>query len=166
MSDRPLPKPARLWKQLSAERRHDTAVAFWSDSEDLTSQAEAIDAIARHLKFRARSVMGLPVEKRARYLCALPAVSDTLAARLLVTYHLVAQRPMMAAFLDALGVPHEDGLITADEVKVPDAETCRAAAKALMAQYPEPDTTTYFATLLIQDPETWKPLGDFVGATP
>ena len=159
-------KPARLWKNLSAERRLETAVAFWAESEDVASQAEAIDAIARHLKFRARSVMELPVEKRARYLFALPAVSDSLAARLLVTYHLVAQRPMMAAFLDALGVPHEDGLITADEVKVPDAGTCRAAAKALMAQYPEPDTTTYFATLLIQDPETWKPLGDFVGVTP
>lgn len=165
MSDRPLPKPARLWKTLPAERRLDTAVAFWSDSEDVASQAEAIDAIARHLKFRARSVMGLPVEKRARYLCALPSVSDSLAARLLVTYHLTAQRPMMAAFLDALGVPHEDGLITADDVKVPDADTCRAAARALMATFPEADTTTYFATLVVQDPETWKPLEEFIGAS-
>jgi hypothetical protein len=158
-------KPARLWKNLSAERRLDTAVAFWAESEDMTSQAEAIDAIARHLKFRARSVTELPADKRARYLCALPAVSDSLAARLLVTYHLTAQRPMMAAFLDALGVPHADGLITADDVKVPDADTCRAAAKALMDRFPEADTTTYFATLVVQDPETWKPLEEFVGAS-
>jgi len=165
MADRPLPKPARLWKQLPPDRRLDTAVAFWSDGEDAASQAEAIDAIARHLKFRARSVMGLPVEKRARYLCALPTVSDSLAARLLVTYHLTSQRPMMAAFLDALGVPHEDGLITADDVTVPDAETCRAAGRALMEQYPEADTTTYFGTLLAQDPDTWRPLADLVGAS-
>lgn len=165
MLDRPLPKPARLWKQLSAERRLETAVRFWSDTEDLTSQTEAIDAIARHLKFRAKSVTGLPPEKRARYLCALPAVSDSLAARLLVTYHLVAQRLMMAAFLDLLGVPHEDGLIFADEVQTPDADTCRAAAKALMTKFPEPDTATYFATLLMQDPETWKPLEEFIGSS-
>jgi len=158
-------KAARLWKNLSAERRLETAVAFWAESEDMTSQAEAIDAIARHLKFRARSVMELPVDKRARYLCALPAMSDSLAARLLVTYHLTAQRPMMAAFLDALGVPHEDGLITAEDVKVPDAATCRAAAKALMSRFPEADTTTYFATLVVQDPETWKPLEEFVEAS-
>jgi len=157
-------KPARLWKNLPAERRLETATAFWSGDEDMASQAEAIDAIARHLKFRARSVMGLPVEKRARYLCALPSVSDSLAARLLVTYHLTAQRPMMAAFLDALGVPHEDGLITAEDVKVPEADTCRAAAKALMEKFPEADTTTYFATLVVQDPETWKPLEEFIGA--
>ena len=158
-------KPARLWKNLSAERRLETAGGVWAESEDVASQAEAIDAIARHLKFRARSVMELPVDKRARYLCALPAVSDSLAARLLVTYHLAAQRPMMAAFLDALGVPHEDGLITAEDVKVPDAATCRAAAKALMSKFPEADTTTYFATLVVQDPETWKPLEEFVGAS-
>lgn len=159
-------KPARLWKQLSAERRLEAVLAFWSESEDLAAQAEAIDAIARHLKFRAKSVMGLPVEKRARYLCALPAVSDSLATRLLVTYHLVAQRPMMAAFLDALGVPHDNGLITADRVRLPDAGACRAAAQSLMAKYPEADTKTYFATLLTQDPETWRPLEDLVGATP
>ena len=162
MSDQALPKPARLWKQLSAERRLDTAVAFWTDSEDMASQAEAIDAIARHMKFRARSVMGLPVEKRARYLCALPSVSDSLAARLLVTYHLTAQRPMLAAFLDALGVPHEDGLITADDVKIPDESACRAAAKTLMDKFPHGDTTMYFATLVVQDPETWKPLEAFL----
>jgi len=165
MSDRLPRKPARLWKDLSAERRLETALAFWADDEDVASQAEAIDAIARHLKFRARSVMGLPVEKRARYLSALPSVSDSLAARLLITYHLTAQRPMMAAFLDALGVPHEDGLITAEDVKVPDADTCRAAAKALTEKFPAADTTTYFATLVVQDPETWKPLEDFIGTS-
>jgi len=155
-------RAARLWKNLPPERRLDTAVAFWSDSEDVASQAEAIDAIARHMKFRARSVMGLPVEKRARYLCALPTVSDSLAARLLVTYHLATQRPMMGAFLDALGVPHEDGLITADDVKVPDENACRAAAKILMDKFPPGDTTMYFATLVVQDPETWKPLEAFL----
>jgi hypothetical protein len=62
-------------------------------------------------------------------------------------------------------VPHEDGLITADDVTVPDAKTCRAAGKALMEKFPAADTTTYFATLLAQDPDTWQPLADLVGAS-
>ena len=38
-------------------------------------------------------------------------LSDTVAARALVNYHLERQRPMMAAFLDLLAIPHDNGLI-------------------------------------------------------
>jgi hypothetical protein len=107
-------------------------------------------------------VIALPIEKRARYLSSLPAVSDSLAARLLVSYHLTRQRPMMAAFLDALGVAHEDGLITAEEVKLPDADTCRQAGRALMTTFPREQVSTYFATLLLQDPDAWAPLRDVI----
>ena len=155
-------KPSKLWKQISAEDRLETARAFWTDAGDVAAQAEAVEALARHLKFRARSVIALPIEKRARYLSSLPAVSDSLAARLLVSYHLTCQRPMMAAFLDALGVAHEDGLITAEEVKLPDADTCRRAARALLTTFPREQVSTYFATLLLQDPDAWAPLQDIV----
>ena len=48
-----------------------------------------------------------------------PAVSELVAARLLVAYHLEQQRPMMASFLDALGIKHEDGLIADEELAPP-----------------------------------------------
>ncbi len=159
-SNAPSLRPSKLWKRIPAEDRLETTRAFWADTEDVTSQAEAIEAIARHLKFRARSVIALPIDKRARCLSSLPDVSDSLAARLLVSYHLTRQRPMMAAFLDALGVPHEDGLITAEQVKLPDADTCRTAARTLMTTFPAEQVSTYFATLLIQDPDAWAPLRD------
>ena len=60
----------------------------------------------------------MPLEKKTRHLVALPAVSEAVAARLLVAYHLAHQRPMMGRFLDALGIAHEDGLI-ADETVTP-----------------------------------------------
>ncbi len=153
-------KPSKLWKQIAAEDRLETARAFWADNEDVAAQAEAVDALARHLKFRARSVIALPIERRARYLSSLPAVSDSLASRLLVSYHLTRQRPMMAAFLDALGIPHEDGLITAEEVAPPDADTCGKAAREMMGRFPPEQVSTYFATLLLQDPDAWAPLRD------
>ena len=34
-----------------------------------------------------------------------------MAGRALILYHLAEQRPMMGAFLDALGIAHENGLI-------------------------------------------------------
>lgn len=89
---------------------------------------------------------------------SLGNVSDGVAGRLLVAYHLHAQRPMMAAFLDALSIPHENGLIAQDETPKPDAEQLAAAASSLRAAFPAANVDLYFATLVLQDPDTWSGL--------
>ena len=156
MADAPdLPRPSQLWKQLSAERRASAAEAFWKDDSASMEQTEAVLAIANRIKFRVTSVLKMPREKKARQLIGLPAVSEIVAARLLVTYHLDQQRPMMAAFLDALGVQHENGLIADEALAAPAAETLQAAAKTLAASYPAEDVALYLSTLIWQDPETW-----------
>jgi hypothetical protein len=100
-------------------------------------------------------VLALPVEKKAKHLASLAQVSDLLAARLLVSYHLEHQRPMMGAFLDALGIAHEDGLIKDESPAAPDPAVLDAAVARLAADYPKADVTRYFWTLLWQDPDTW-----------
>jgi hypothetical protein len=65
---------------------------------------------------------------------------------------------MMGAFLDALGIGHEDGLISEDNVAVPEAEKVHAAAADLASRYPADDVSLYFTTLVSQDPDTWKAL--------
>jgi hypothetical protein len=156
MADAPdLPRPSQLWKQLSAERRASAAEAFWKDDSASMEQTEAVLAIASRIKFRVTSVLKMPREKKARQLLALPAVSEVVAARLLVTYHLDQQRPMMASFLDALGVKHENGLIADDTLAAPATETLQAAARSLAASYPAEDVALYLSTLIWQDPETW-----------
>ena len=77
---------------------------------------EAIAAIARRMNFRTKSVQALPIDRKARQLAQLTDVSDAVATRALIAYHFSAQRPMMAAFLNALGVANDNGLITADDV--------------------------------------------------
>lgn len=131
------------------------ARAFWTDDNAALEQAEAIALIARQIKFRPRSVQVLPVDKRAKYLAGIAQVSDLLAARLLVVYHLEFQRPMMGAFLDALGIKHDQGLIEEDTPKVPTPEALTAAADTLAAAFPKADIARYFWTLLWQDPDTW-----------
>jgi len=148
-------RPARLWRLMPVDQRVSAAVAFWRDEQAALEQAEAVALIARQIKFRPKSVLALPVEKKAKHLATLPQVSDLLAARLLVAYHLEHQRPMMGAFLDALGIAHEDGLIKDESPKAPDAETLDKGVAALVAAYPKADVTRYFWTLLWQDPETW-----------
>ena len=150
-----IPRPSLLWKLLTPERKQRAAEAFWRDENAAVEQAEAMAAIALRIKFRIKSVQALPTEKKARHLVALGNVSEMIAARLLVAYHLSDQRPMMASFLDALGIAHEDGLIADEELKPPSAETLGAAARTLGASYPAEDVALYLSTPVWQDPDTW-----------
>jgi hypothetical protein len=155
MTDASIPRPSQLWKQLSPERKTQAAEAFWRDDNAAMEQAEAVLTIAQRLKFRPKSAMALPAEKKARYLVTTPNVSELVAARLLVVYHLEHQRPMMGAFLDALGVKHENGLIEDEGMEAPDADRLKAAAATLAKSYPADEVALYLSTLLWQDPGTW-----------
>ena len=84
-----------------------------------------------------------------------------MAARALVVYHLAEQRPMMGAFLDALGIAHENGVIQEDDVK-PDAEKIGPASDQIAKDFPAADVSLYLNTLLCQDPGTWGGLQDVV----
>lgn len=155
--------PGKLWKRISQERRVEAATAFWQDeSESLEQQAEALLAVAAHYRFRAKSVRTLPLEKKVRYLASLPGLSDSVAGRVLVAYHLAHQRPMLGAFLDALGIAHENGVLKADEPKAPEPGQLKSAVAALRAAYPKEDVDLYFQTLLVQDAETWGGLADLI----
>jgi hypothetical protein len=158
-------RPSRIWKRLSAAQRVAAAEAFWNDEQSPEQQVEAVAAIASFMKFRTKSVLGLSLERRVRYLLALPNVSDTIAARALINYHLAGQRPMMAAFLDCLHIAHEDGLIAEENIAKPDVETLRAAAADLAATFPAEGVSLYFSTLVSQDPETWGDLAELPQTT-
>ena len=146
--------------ELAQLERIDAAGLFWDDEHSADQQMEAVNAIATQMKFRPRSVIGLAPEKRARYLAQLPNVSDAIAARALVTYHLERRREMMAAFLDLLGVAHENGLITEETIAKPEEEKVKAAAAELATKFPAADVAIYLSTLVSQDPETWAALVD------
>jgi hypothetical protein len=154
--------PGKLWKRIPAERRLESCAAFWQEDEAIEQQAEALMAIAGHFRFRTKSVRALPLEKKARYLASLPGVPDSVAGRVLVAYHLAHQRPMLAAFLDALGMPHDNGVLTAEELKAPPPERLKEAAEKVRAAFPAADVDLYFETLVGQDPDTWGGLAEFV----
>ena len=149
-------RPTRIWKRMSSEHRLKAAEVFWADDQSTEQQVEAVAALANHMKFRTKSVIGLPPERKAKYLATLPTITDTIAARALVSYHLETQRPMMAEFLDALGIAHEDGLISDETVAKPEADKVREAAATLASKYPAGDVSLYLSTLVSQDPETWE----------
>jgi len=151
--------PARMWRHLSTEQRQRLALAFWKDEEASDDQIQAALLIAQHKKFRPKTVVALDVDRKAKHLASITAMPETLAARALVVYHLAEQRPMMGAFLDALGIAHDNGVIKDDGAK-PDVARLPAAAAQLAKQFPADDVKLYLHTLVCQDPETWGALND------
>jgi hypothetical protein len=155
-------RPSQLWKQMPPEARTRAAEAFWNEEKAAegphAQHVEAIYAIAKRLNFRARSVQSLPIERRTRQLAIMSDISDTIATRALIAHHLASQRPMMSAFLDALGLAHEDGLIADETVTPPTRDRLASAAGTLAATFPSEDVSLYLNTLLTQDPDTWSGL--------
>src|SRR3954471_1002123 len=151
--------PSRLWKQMTLEQRTRVARAFWEDPEATDDQVQAALLIAQQKKFRPKTVIALDDDRKARHLATLGGLPDAMAARALIVYHLAEQRPMMGAFLDALGITHENGLIEEDAVK-PEASKLAPAAEKLMSEYPTDDVRLYLNTLICQDPETWGGLSE------
>jgi hypothetical protein len=157
-------RPTALWKSMTDAQRQAAATAFWADDESLAEQTEVMLLLSRKLNFRYRSVETMSPERKTAHLLKFAGVSEGVAGRLLVTYHLATQRPMMGAFLDALGIAHEDGLIAADTVPKPDPAKLGDAARAIATAYPAEDVRLYFATLTMQDPETWAGLDQYAPA--
>ncbi len=155
--------PGKLWRHIPQEYRLEACTVFWQEEGGVDQQAEALLAMASHFRFRPKTVRTLPLEKKARYLAALPNVPDSVAARVLVAYHLSHQRPMLSTFLDALGLPHDNGVLNSEKLTPLPAGRLKDAAAALRATYPAADVDLYFQTLLVQDPETWGSLAELVG---
>jgi hypothetical protein len=158
-------RPCEIWKQLPVEQRVAAADAFWrdEDSPDIQRQhMEAVVALSRRLNFRPKSLLALPVERRAKQLAQMEDVSDAIATRALIAFHFTARRPLMGAFLDALGIPHDQGLITAEELTPPDREKLADAARTVKGTFPAEDVALYLKTLSALDADTWGQLDEVV----
>ncbi len=150
---------------MSEEQKLRAAEAFWRESDAVEQQIQAMALLAQTLKARPKFVAGLTVERKAKHLARFANMPDVLAARLLVSYHLGHQRPMMGAFLDLLGIKHDNGLIADDPDGGLHVEKLDEGVESLRGAYPAEDVRLYFATLLAQDPETWEGLRKYLGTT-
>lgn len=158
-----LVRPSVLWKQMPLEKRQVAAAAFWEDEHGLDQQVEVIVMLARKLNFRPKSVQQLPAERRVKLLAGMSDVSEAVATRALIGYHLTAERAMMATFLDAVGIAHDNGLITEEDVAAPADEKLAAGVAAIKAAYPADAVRLYLHTLLVLDGDTWSGLDGRIG---
>ena len=149
---------ARLWKRLSKEERLAAATRFFEQpSQEVLGNALSAIIKARHL--RPQVARSMPPEEQARALGSVLDPGEPVAASLLVALHLGERREMLTSFLDALGLPHEDGILKeeADAITLDDARL-RAGLAALAARFGPHEVRTYLNTLWLQDPDRWNAL--------
>jgi len=161
-------RPSRLWKDMPTEKRVQAADAFWRDTEsqDIQAQhAEALAVLARRLNFRMRTLQTLPVERRAKHMAQLTDLSEAVATRALIAYHFATKRLLMGAFLDALGIAHDEGLINQEDVAAPSAERLALAVATVKETFDPADVDLYLRTLAAIDGETWVHLADVLTAS-
>lgn len=150
----------RLWKALTQDERATAITAALADDENGWVKTTTRGAVATALRFRPQTVATWPRQKLVSEAARLPLEDVQLLSAFLVDLHLGHRRPMMGAFLDALGIPNDDGRIDAekDPVVEQDAASVTKAADALVAAFPPDEVATYFLTLLLQDAAIWTPL--------
>ena len=152
------PTATRIWKTLPSQERAAAASAFFAEPPaELAGAALGAVVKARHL--RPQAARSLAPDAQARILATVLDPGEPLAQGLLVALHLGHRRPLLGAFLDALGLPHVDGVLKeeADSAPPVTAEQARSAVAAL-ASHPPGHVRTYLNTLWLQDPERWEAL--------
>ena len=115
--------------------------------------------VAKALKFRPQKIRTLPMAQRARQARRLiggPKGAD-LCYEFFGTYLVKTKKDLVTGFLDATGVPHEDGMIADPETSPPDPEKIPAAIESLDKEFDPADVTLYLSLCVEMWPES-KPL--------
>jgi hypothetical protein len=152
------PTATRLWKSLPPEERRAAAATFFAEPPQELAGA-ALTALVKARNLRPQAARALAPDAQARILATVLDPGEPLAQGLLVSLHLGHRRALLGAFLDALSLPHEDGVLKeeADSAPPVDVEKAKAAVAAL-ASYPPAEVRTYLNTLWLQDPDRWAAL--------
>jgi hypothetical protein len=148
----------KLWKALTPEERALGINGALDDDENGWVKNTTRGAVAGALRFRPQTVATWPRAKLVSEAARLPLDEVQLLSAFLVDLHLGHRRPMMASFLDSLGIPNDEGRIDSETTEVQPQDEARvvAAANALASKFPPDEVVTYFLTLLLQDAGVWK----------
>ncbi len=143
----------RLWKTLSPEEKTMAATELVKDPSPLI-RGSVIAVVADARKMRPVAARKLPPEVQARIVATVRDPGEVLASSLLVALHLGPRKPMLVAFLDALGLAHEDGILKDESTEPIGLDDLKKACGALSSESPSA-IRVYLNTLWLQDPTRW-----------
>ncbi len=110
--------------------------------------------VAKSLKFRPQAIRKLALAQRARRARSLllARANSELCYELFGSWLLKQRRELVTGFLDATGVPHEDGMLADLAQKTPDVARLPSAVADLDRRFPPEDVTLYLSLCAEQWP--------------
>ncbi|MEO8228000.1 MAG: hypothetical protein ABI637_11225 [Gemmatimonadota bacterium] len=166
-ADPPQIRAATLWAAIPPDdRRRAIALAVTGDRQLRSVLIAAIRKTPRYKSFRADSFNGWSADQIGGAVQAPGVLPQEGIEAGLIALHLGDRSAMLAAFLDSLGIAHDNGTIrdTPDPLSLSDADLARAADD-LAARYPADQVTVYMMTLMVVDPGLWGGLGSWLSGS-
>lgn len=148
--------PYAVWDLLNDDERRAAAAALWQNA-DRESRAPVELILATELKFRPHSVARLSTDRVVGRLVRLAdEVPENVLFQFLFHLHMAERRDLLAEFLNAVGLPHKDGVLDLPEdFEAPDETAVAHAAGQLVADHGHA-ALVYLATLKVADSDFWK----------
>jgi hypothetical protein len=144
-----------VWDLMTDDEKKAAAVALWENA-DRESRMAVEMLVAKEMKFRPQSVRKLSAEQVAPRLARMAAeLPETVFFQFLFHLHMAERRPLMVAYLDAVGLPHQDGVLDlAEDDEAPTEEAAAGPSRELIAEHGR-EALVYLATLGVADPDFW-----------
>jgi len=147
--------PYAVWDLMDEDEQREAATALW-DNADRESRAVIELTLAKDLKFRTQSVRRLPADRVVGRLMRLAEqVPENVLFQFLFHLHMVGRRPLLIEFLDAVGLPHSEGVLELeDDTPNPDPAAVEKAATDLLQAHGH-QALVYLGTLKVADGDFW-----------
>ncbi|MCP4898644.1 MAG: hypothetical protein GY906_16855 [bacterium] len=144
-----------VWDLMDDDEKTAAATALWSSGDRETRAAIEL-GLAAELKFRPQSVRRLPAAKVAPRLVRMaPTYPESVVFQFLFHLHMSERRELLVEFLDAVEMPHQDGVLDIEEdTPPPDAKKVKTAAEKLASSHGK-RALVYLATLRVADEKLW-----------
>lgn len=154
----------RTWRELPEEERRKAAEVFWQELGAGTfPRRVAVEYLAARLKCRLQFVeRGLREEKRVQLLAGAMDLPDPVIEAALRMLHFVRRAPMLRRFLDAAGLPHEDGALTQERCgpEPPTAASLKKGVSRVYSEFDSAEVRLYLDVLELEGGEFWRNLAE------
>jgi tetratricopeptide (TPR) repeat protein len=141
----------RIWLALEPAARQAAVLAALGDEDSLV-ESWARHEVARARRFRPRTVAHWDAHRLAEAAGFLVPEDPTILGELVRRVHVDGRAAMLAAYLDALGIPHQQGVIADGVSPAADSEAAEEGAAALLRSFPADHVLLYLLTLRVLNP--------------
>jgi len=152
-----------IWKNLSLPLREEAGEALLAQYEEVGDQAALLaahDLVARGCRVPRKRLERKSRAQRAKFLARARPADQSLVAGALRQLHLRNRKPLLGAFLDALGVEHREGQVVALPDEPAPVDALERAIRTCLGGFPRPDCELYWDVLQASGHAYWTNLLD------